>query len=101
MNMRKYFTLCIALCAALILSAQTRPGKISGSILDASAKPIQSVSVSLLKSKDSSLVKVAVTGKEGKYEFENIALGNYLVSGTSAGLEKTYSAVFALTDANP
>lgn len=94
--MRKYFTFCSFLLLCIYASAQNSTGKISGIILDAANKPFQSVSVSLLNSKDSSLVKTAISNKEGKYEFANIAEGNYFISCTSVGYEKSLSNQFSI-----
>lgn len=99
--MRKYFTLCFLFFSGLTLSAQNKTGKVSGSLLDASNKPLASVSVSLLKATNSSLVKVAVSGKDGKYEFEKIADGSYLISTYSAGLEKKFSPAFTINEITP
>lgn len=97
MIMRKILTLWTLLFVCLLkIAAQNKAGIISGSMLDAGNNPLSSVSVSLLKAKDSSLVKLAVTGKNGKYEFENIAGGNYIILATSVGYEKSMSKVFEL-----
>ncbi|MBL7723507.1 MAG: TonB-dependent receptor [Chitinophagaceae bacterium] len=99
--MRKYLTFCCIffVCCANII-AQNKTGKISGQVQDQSSKPLAAVSVSLLKVADSSLVKTAVTGKDGKYEFESIAEGEYLVSTSSIGFEMTYSSSFSISLAN-
>src|SRR5687767_898239 len=89
--MRRLFTLCLFSLAFLFTHAQNKIGQISGFVQDNAKKPLQSVSVSLLKAKDSSLVKIAVTSKEGKYDFLNIAEGNYIVSVSSVGYEKGFS----------
>ena len=99
--MRKIITLCISLLVCFILFAQNKIGKISGSIYDNNKKPLQSVSAFLLKSKDSSLVKLAVTDKEGKYEFENIAEGKFIVSVSAIGYEKRFSPVFEINASSP
>jgi outer membrane receptor protein involved in Fe transport len=98
--MRKVFTLSFFLFTFLMnVSAQNKI-KVSGFVQDITNKPLQSISISLLKAKDSSLIKVAVTGKDGKYEFENIPEGNYLVAATSVGYEKKVSTVFTLSSSN-
>ncbi len=76
--------------------AQNSKSKISGTIQDASSKALPSISVSLVKTSDSSLVKAAVTGKDGKYEFENIPQGNYRILATSVGFEKNFSKSFTV-----
>lgn len=99
--MKKIFTLCTFLFVCLIqISAQNKTGKISGLVQDASNNPLSSVSVSLLKAKDSSLVKAAITGKNGKYEFESIAEGNYLILASAVGHAKNMSKGFAVTSSD-
>jgi iron complex outermembrane receptor protein len=98
--MRKAFTSVILLLFCFATFAQTAKGKISGTFTDNTSKPLQSVSVSLLKASDSSLVKIAVTNKEGNYEFDNINEGNYFLSATSVGRDKTTSEIFSLTASN-
>ncbi|MFL5787626.1 MAG: outer membrane beta-barrel protein, partial [Flavisolibacter sp.] len=93
--MRNIFTLSLMIIAFSSASAQTT-GKISGSVMDGSAKRLQSATVSLLKAKDSSLVKLAVTDKAGQYEFLNIKAGKYLLSVTSVGFSKKFSDEFEI-----
>jgi iron complex outermembrane recepter protein len=69
--------------------AQNPTGKITGSIKDGNGKAIEAATISLLKAKDSSLVKVALSGKTGIYEFEKIPQGIYLVSISVGGFEKS------------
>ncbi len=100
--MRKIFTLIIlGFACAEAASAQSKPGSISGIVLDAATKPLASATVSLLKGSDSSLVKTAVSNKEGKYEFENIGEGSYLVMVTSSGMEKKISNGISLNATVP
>ncbi|MBK6826109.1 MAG: TonB-dependent receptor [Chitinophagaceae bacterium] len=73
-------------------------GKLSGKITDPANAPLAAVTVSLLKSKDSSLVKASVTSKEGHYEFENISPGSYLLMASSAGMEKKYSELLQVSE---
>ncbi|MBL7700638.1 MAG: TonB-dependent receptor family protein [Ferruginibacter sp.] len=89
--MKKFFSLLAAAFIGMSSFAQTG-GKITGSIKDGgNQKIIDAASVSLLRAKDSSLVKVAVTDKDGNFSFENIKDGSYLVLATSVGHTKTYS----------
>lgn len=101
MIMRKTFILSALLCFLFLhLNGQNSSGKIAGVIKDDMGKPLSSVTVSLFKSGDSSLVKVAITGKEGKYDFINIEKGSYYISATYVGFEKTFSQLFAVSDVN-
>lgn len=85
------------LLAAMPALAQQK-GKLSGKITDPANVPLTAVTVSLLKSKDSSLVKATVTGKEGYYEFESISPGSYLLLLSSAGMEKRFSEVLQVNE---
>ncbi|MDB5224128.1 MAG: TonB-dependent receptor [Chitinophagaceae bacterium] len=72
--------------------AQTN-GKISGNIIDGGdQKIIDAATISLLKAKDSSLVKLSLTDKEGHFSFENVKIGNYLIMASSIGHRKVYSS---------
>ena len=95
--MKKLFSLLAVLAIGLSSFAQSG-GKISGSIKDGgNQKIIDAASVSLLKAKDSALVKVAVTDNDGNFSFENIKEGSYLVLATSIGHTKTYSSIINIT----
>lgn len=94
--MKKLFSLLAG--SLLMLSAQAQNGgKISGSIKDGgNQKIIDAASVSLLRAKDSSLVKVAITDATGNFSFDNVKPGEYLVLATSVGHSKTYSQPLTL-----
>lgn len=91
--MRKTIITVVLFVCFSQLFAQNGTGKISGIITDANNKPLQSVSVSLLKAADSSLVKMVASGKDGKYEFVNINDGNYVITYSAVGHEKSFSKV--------
>ncbi|MBP6023206.1 TonB-dependent receptor [Ferruginibacter sp.] len=97
--MKKFFNLLVVSTIAMCSQAQTTPaGKVTGSIKDGGQqKVIDAASISLLKAKDSSLVKIAVTDKEGNFSIENVKEGSYLVLATSIGHSKTYSQVFTIS----
>jgi outer membrane receptor protein involved in Fe transport len=88
--MRQIFTLLAGLIISISSLAQTK-GAVSGKIADQQNKAMQSATVSLLKGKDSSVVKFTVTDKVGNFQFENITPGQYLVSITAVGHVKAYS----------
>jgi hypothetical protein len=79
------------------VSAQTI-GNINGRISDNNGKPLANVIVSLLKARDSSLVKTDVSDSEGNYEILTKSGGKYLLSYTSLGFEKKYSDLFTLAE---
>ena len=70
--MKQFFSLLAAITIGMSSHAQTG-GKISGTIKDGgNQKIIDAATVSLLKAKDSSLVKAAVADKDGNFSFENV-----------------------------
>ncbi|HET9824573.1 MAG TPA: TonB-dependent receptor, partial [Chitinophagaceae bacterium] len=97
--MKKSFTLLsIAIFYSFFANAQTT--KISGIVTDGSSKAVHSATVSLLKAKDSSLVKFAPTDKNGAYEFSNIKDGKYLVSASNIGYAKAISPAFEVSSSS-
>ncbi|RYZ24007.1 MAG: TonB-dependent receptor [Chitinophagaceae bacterium] len=90
--MRKIFT-SIALTLAVAAQAQTG-ARVAGAVKDAEGKPLAAATVSLLRAKDSSLAKLAVTDKNGQYEFTGIKDGRYLVSFTSVGFDRSFGPAF-------
>ncbi|MBP6431170.1 MAG: TonB-dependent receptor [Ferruginibacter sp.] len=96
--MKNLLSLLALVGIALTSQAQsTSGGKITGNIKDGGIqKVIDAATVSLLKAKDSSLVKVAVADKDGNFAFENVKEGSYLVLATSVGHGKTYSNSIAI-----
>ena len=93
----------LAILATLIslVSFAQNSGKIIGTVQDGSSKTIESASITLLQARDSSVVKIAVADKSGKYSFEGIQPGQYLVSVTAVGHQKGYSNTFSVTSDKP
>lgn len=97
--MKQIFTL-LMLVIAFASQAQNGKARVAGSVIDGSQKTIESASIELLRAKDSSTVKFSVAGKEGKFVFEDVEDGKYLVSITAVGHQKGYSELFEVTEAN-
>ena len=99
--MRNLLTL---LASILTLStsalAQKSTGKVSGQVIDGNTKTIESATITLLRLKDSSVAKISAANREGKFVFENVSEGQYLVSITAVGHTKGFSEVFEITPAN-
>jgi iron complex outermembrane recepter protein len=100
----KNFTKLIS-CAALLfltnLKINAQNGTIKGNITDKSGKIVEFATVTVLQTKDSSLVKGAIADINGKFEIENIKAGNYLLGITQIGFEKYYSPTFNITSEIP
>lgn len=99
--MKQIFSL-LALMGLAMGSYAQNAGKITGSIKDGgNQKIIDAASISLLKAKDSSLVKVSVTDKDGNFVFENVKEGSYLVQASSIGHSKTFSNPVSISSETP
>ncbi len=79
------------------LSAQN--ATISGSIT-AAGKGEEAASLSLLKIKDSSLVKLEISDKQGSFEFDNIKAGNYFLQADVVGYKKFFTPTFEVSNKN-
>lgn len=80
-------------CGLIPLStlAQTKNGQITGQVLDENKKTIESATVALLRAKDSVVIKSVAADKAGKFEFQNIGEGRYLVAFSAVGHSTVYS----------
>ncbi|MEJ7821227.1 MAG: TonB-dependent receptor, partial [Chitinophagaceae bacterium] len=91
------------LTAVLILlsfstNAQTN-SRISGKITNGGdQKIIDAATISLLKSKDSTLVKLSLADKDGYFSFDNLKSGNYIIMASSIGHRKVYSNTVNFTE---
>ncbi|MBL0355652.1 MAG: TonB-dependent receptor [Chitinophagaceae bacterium] len=93
--MKKIFILTAAALLSLAgRSVAQSPSAISGSVKDNANKPLQSVTVSLLNAKDSSLVKTDVTDNKGDFEINTSKEGSFLLSYSSVGYDQQYSETF-------
>jgi outer membrane receptor protein involved in Fe transport len=59
---------------------------------------VESATISLLKSADSSVIKYSTADKAGKFEFDQVPAGKYLVSVTAVGHGKKYSETAEISD---
>lgn len=89
----KYILLLILTATTLFTKAQ----QIIGLAKDDSGTPLNGTTISLIKAKDSSIVKLAITKADGSYSFSGIKEGNYKVLVTNIGYKSKYSANFALS----
>ncbi|MEO7213133.1 outer membrane beta-barrel family protein [Mucilaginibacter sp.] len=64
---------------------------ISGYLLNEQGKPMDFATVTLLRAKDSSVVKGTLSTDAGTYLFDRITPGTYIVSATTVGYQKSVS----------
>ncbi|MGB3008182.1 MAG: TonB-dependent receptor [Chitinophagaceae bacterium] len=101
--MKKFLTILIIvlLSFSFISQAQFLAGKVSGTVIDGNTKTIESATITLLRVKDSSIAKMSVADKTGRFEFDFVPEGKYLVSITAIGHNKGFSYSFEITAENP
>ncbi|MBO9592376.1 MAG: TonB-dependent receptor [Niabella sp.] len=73
-------------------SAGLQAQSISGNVTGTDEKPLEKASITLLNAKDSSVQMLTAADKTGKYRFNQLAAGTYLVMATNVGYAKSYSA---------
>ncbi len=72
------------------------PIKIRGKITSVEKTVISNATISLLNPRDSAIVKIELTNETGLFEFDKLLAGNYLLSITSVGYSRYYTAPFVL-----
>ncbi|MBD0298021.1 MAG: carboxypeptidase regulatory-like domain-containing protein, partial [Flavisolibacter sp.] len=99
--MQKIVLLIFVLCISLFTLSQDLKGSVTLSIINDQKAPLENVTVELLRSKDSALVKAALSDKSGTASFENIVLGTYLAKATIVGYSPRYTVTFSLSEEQP
>lgn len=94
--MKHIFTL-IMLAIATLAQAQTKSGKIFGSLKNAEGKGVEAATVTLVKADNQALVKVSITNKEGVFEFERIPEGRFMITFAATGYSAAKSQVIEIT----
>ncbi|MFY0254294.1 TonB-dependent receptor domain-containing protein [Chitinophaga sp. 30R24] len=89
----------ILLVTSFTAIAQQAP-VVKGQVNQAGNKPVELATVTLLKAKDSSLVKGTIADINGKYEFEQVKQGKYLIAAVAMGMNKSYGPAFEVKEAN-
>jgi len=92
-------TLAISLFFTGMLHAQNM-GKLTGVVLDSAGGSLSAATVMLLKKADSTLVEFALSENDGRFNFEKISLGDFLLNVTYLGYKSFYKPV-SFTTANP
>jgi iron complex outermembrane receptor protein len=95
--MRK-FTLSVLCVLMTTLAFAQQKGKASITILNEQKLPAENVTVELLRSKDSVLVKTSITDKAGIAEFENIGFNSYIIRASAVGMNNGYTNSFSVTE---
>lgn len=92
--MRKVLTTVLTVLLAGAATAQTTKGKITTSIVNEQNNPVESATVELVRSQDSTLVRTALSDKTGAVEIESVLPSTYRLRISSTGYELAYSQPF-------
>jgi outer membrane receptor protein involved in Fe transport len=96
--MRKFFTCTVALLLSVLAFAQIGKGKATVTIRNEQGSPLDGATVELRRSKDSALVKTALSDKNGVAELENINPSSYRLRITAVGFATAFSQPFEVAE---
>lgn len=100
--MFKLVLVIVGLLGVMTTNAQRgQRGRVIINVLDETQKGLENATVELLKSKDSTLIKAAISGKDGMTELDNIPVGVYLLRITMINYARYFSEPLTLTAEKP
>src|SRR5262245_2874215 len=71
--------------------ADSQSISLKGQVKDSAALGVDNASISLLRAKDSVVVKGTVTDKQGNYSFNTLKPGTYIILASKINFRKTFS----------
>lgn len=74
---------------------------VGGTVLDQEKKALDFATISLLKAKDSSLVRTAVSDQAGNFLIKDLPEEEYILTVSMVGFVKSVSEAFRINEANP
>ena len=78
----------------------TQAQQINGLAKDENGAPLGGATVSLMRTIDSSIIKLAVTRPDGVYSFSDIKEGNYKMLGSHVGYKPAFSPSFSFNSSD-
>jgi len=94
--MKTIITILLLSVSLLAAAQENSRGKITA-IIRTNVLAAENATVELRRAKDSSLIKIALTDKNGVAEFENIRFGNYIIKATLVNFATQYSTAVSLS----
>ncbi|MBX2921367.1 MAG: TonB-dependent receptor [Chitinophagaceae bacterium] len=94
--MKRIALLLVVLIMGARFMAQSQTGSIITGIVTHEGKGLEAITVSLLRGKDSAVVKVELSNREGRFEFIHIKAGQYLLLFSGAGYREKHITAFDL-----
>ncbi|NOW95623.1 outer membrane beta-barrel protein [Mucilaginibacter sp. SG564] len=84
-----------------VANAQTKDGKISGTVLDDAKKPLDGATVILLTAKDSVVSATKLANPDGSFAFQNLKDNSYIIKVTYIGYKNYKSGVVLISGQRP
>lgn len=97
----KQLTSSLIIFLLLSVAAVAQPakqGKITCKISNNDQQPLSNITAELIRSKDSSLVKTAISDQSGLVEFEQIPFGTYLIRTSSVNYQDYVSSAVTINE---
>lgn len=91
----KLIALLVSVFIGIASFAQQTSTKIKG-VIENNSKGLEAATVSVLNTKDSSLVKMGISNKTGQFEIENLKPSTYLIKISVVGFNDYYSEIIDL-----
>lgn len=85
----------LLLLLLVIITVNVQAQQINGLVTDENGAPLSGVTASLVRTKDSSVIKLAVTKPDGTYNFSGIREGDYRVGVSHVGYKPAFSPGFS------
>ncbi|MEO5581606.1 MAG: carboxypeptidase-like regulatory domain-containing protein, partial [Saprospiraceae bacterium] len=98
--MKHFLASILALLICQLTFSQVKTKAISGTVKDIQSESVAGATLKLLNASDSALVKEEITANNGKFQFDNLQNGNYLITITGVGFKKFTSASLTIDDAH-
>jgi iron complex outermembrane receptor protein len=92
----KLLLLLLLTATAIFSQAQ----QINGLAKDENGAPLPGVTVSLMRAKDSAIIKLAVTKPDGAYDFSGIKEGSYKVRASHVGYKPAFTQSFSFSSSD-
>ena len=81
----------------ILMSFAMMAQNVKGIVKDAEGKAVANATVSLHNAKDTAVIKLGVTDKDGNYKFTAVKNGTYMISASFIGYNAKYSAAFEVS----
>src|SRR5687768_14758046 len=98
--MRRMLIAVLCVLSMHTFAQTSERGNVSVKIESDNKQPVENATVSVVRAKDSVLVKAAITDKSGNASFENIKFGEYKLKVNVLGHKNAFSSTFNLSASN-